>query len=84
MSTTYKIENLTEHTVSIKVVIVEDNGKKTKMRRSYCNSNYDRDELQGLLSAEAFQQIISVWGDTPTVEDLPDPRIPQEENEEEK
>lgn len=74
METQYRIENLGETTVAIRIVTIE-NGKKIKMRRSYCNSNYDRNELLNLLPIELYNQIIEVWGNEATVADLPDPRV---------
>ena len=59
----------------IKLTVTIENGKKIKMRRSYCNSNYDRNELLNLLPIELYNQIIEVWGNEATVADLPDPRV---------
>ena len=73
MKTTYTIENLTNNTVAVKI-IVEDNGKKKKYRRSYCNSNYDRTELQGILPEKLFSNIVAMWGDSAIIPDPQDPR----------
>ena len=85
MKSTYTIENLTNYTVAIKI-LTEDNGKKKKYRRSYCNSNYDRTELQGMLPEKLFSDIIAMWGDSAMIPDLQDPRVAasEEESEEEK
>lgn len=80
MKSTYTIENLTNNTVGVKIV-VEDNGKKKKYRRSYCNSDYDRAELQSILSEEQFSAIIDKWGDTAAIQNLEYPRIIESEDE---
>ncbi len=80
MKTTYTIENLTNNTVAVKI-IVEDNGKKKKYRRSYCNSDYDRAELQSILSEEQFSAIIDKWGYTAVIPDLENPIAAASEEE---
>lgn len=80
MKSTYTIENLTNNTVAVKI-IVEDNGKKKKYRRSYCNSNYDRAELQSILPEEQFSAIIDKWGHTAAIPDLEDPMAAANEEE---
>lgn len=70
--TTYSIEHLTANKVSVRIVI-EENGKKIKMRRSYVNSPYDRAELADMLPANIWQQVRDAWGDEPTISNLPDP-----------
>ena len=80
MKSTYTIENLTNNTVGIKI-IVEDNGKKKKYRRSYCNSQYDRDELQSILSEEQFSAIIDKWGAMAVIPDMEAPRAATSEDE---
>ena len=80
MKTTYTIENLTNSTVGVKIV-VEDKGKKKKYRRSYCNSDYDRAELQNILSEEQFSSIIDKWGNTAAIPNLEYPRIIESEDE---
>ena len=80
MKTTYTIENLTNSTVGVKIV-VEDKGKKKKYRRSYCNSDYDRAELQNILSEEQFSSIIDKWGNAAAIPNLEYPRIIESEDE---
>lgn len=80
MKSTYTIENLTNNTVAVKI-IVEDNGKKKKYRRSYCNSDYDRAELQSILSEEQFSAIIDKWGHTAAIPDLENPMAAASEEE---
>ena len=76
--TTYSIEHLTADRVSVRIII-EENDKKIKMRRSYVNSQYDRAELTNMLSKDLWQQIKNVWGTKPTISNLPDPSQTAEE-----
>ena len=77
--TTYSIEHLTTDRVSVRIVI-EENDKKIKMRRSYVNSQYDRAELTNMLPKDLWQQIKNVWGTKPTISNLPDPSQQTEED----
>jgi hypothetical protein len=74
MKTKHDIEKLTANTVAIRTVVSEGTKIISKSRCSYCNSAHDREILQALLSKTDYNSIIKVWGDTPTVDDLPDPR----------
>lgn len=74
METKHSIEKLTANTVAIRTVVSEGTKILSKSRYSYCNSAHDRGLLQTLLSKTDYDGIIKVWGDTPTVDDLPDPR----------
>ena len=76
--TTYSIEHPTADKVSVRIV-TEENGKKTKMRRSYVNSQYDRAELIGMLPINLWQQVRDAWGAEPTISNLPDPSQTTEE-----
>lgn len=71
----YLIKDLKRETV---VVITkefdDDNELINKERDAYCNSNYDRTELQAKLPADLYNRIIDVWGAVATIPDLPDPR----------
>ena len=74
MKTKHDIEKLTTNTVAVRTTISEGTKILSKTRCSYCNSAHDRELLRALLSKTAYNSIIKVWGDTPTVGDLPDPR----------
>ena len=65
----YTIETLDHTYVTIKVAV---NGEK--IMRTFCNSNYDRNELLNLIPTDLYNRILKVWGETATVADLPDPR----------
>lgn len=64
----YTIVNLDNKYVTFKVAV---NGEK--IMRTYCNSHYDRNELLTKIPDDLYNRILTVWGETPTVEDLPDP-----------
>ena len=65
----YTLENLSDKYVTIKVAV---NGEK--IMRTFCNSNYDRNELLNLIPENLYNRILQTWGETATVADLPDPR----------
>lgn len=62
------IECLNEKYVTLRVTV---NGEK--MLKTYCNSHYDRVELEEKYSHDVYATIIEIWGDTPTIPDLPNP-----------
>lgn len=74
VQTNYKIESLSENNVTIVTKdFIEINGNLTQIgfTKSCCFSNcsYDRNRLESLLPANYFNAIISVWGETPSLED---------------
>lgn len=78
VKTITSITNLTENSVSIlsqQYYIDEENGINEeiegKVRKAYCNSPKGRIELESEVDNSIYSSIISIWGETPTVEDVP-------------
>lgn len=71
------LDFLTEDGVSIlKQTFAEINGEivqiGTNSRTAYTNSPSDRNNIINDLEEKYVNAIFAVWGDTPTIEDLPD------------
>lgn len=66
---TYIIESLTKEFVTFKVI-----GNGEKGIRTFCNSNYDRNELLETIPISLYEKVMNTWGETATIADLPDPR----------
>ena len=81
MVTTEKItlDRLTQDSVSILTQQFDDDGNQvgTNVRCAYMNSPSSREKLQKELSKDKWNELIAVWGDKPTVEDIeiPEPDL---------
>lgn len=71
----YSIHMLTQDSVSIQVVKVIniENAEYTlsSSRKVYVNSNYGRQLLQNEVPGTWASAVFEIWGNEPTVEDLP-------------
>lgn len=67
------LENLSQDSVSVlKKPYVEFMGQRfygTNIRNTYANSPSGRTLIKESLSDDYYNAVISVWGDTPTVDD---------------
>lgn len=81
MVTTEKItlDRLTQDSVSILTQQFDDDGNQvgTNVRCAYMNSPSSRESLHTQLPEDKWNELIAVWGDKPTVEDIeiPEPDL---------
>ena len=75
------LDCLTLDSVSILKQEFDKNGNQVgyNTRRAYMNSDQSREELQQELPEDKYNELLEVWGDTPTVEDYVEPTISLEE-----
>lgn len=76
----YKLKSLNKNSVTVVIenfVNIDGNkypvGKKSVI--CYNNNIADRDTIKNILPENYYNAIIVVWGDTPTVKDIPQPVI---------
>lgn len=75
MDSEISLDNLTTTSVSVKTMnyIMEDNVKYyvgEPHRRAYVNNTSGRTDIDSELSEPYLSAVMTVWGDTPTVEEL--------------
>ena len=76
----YKLRNLNENSVTVVVEnFVEFDGNKYPVGKKsiicYNNNNNDRDVIKTVLPENYYNAVMIVWGDTPKVNDVPQPII---------
>lgn len=67
-----KIDHITRNSVSVVLEVTEEG----EHRCAYANTQPQREELEALLPADLWKELLKIWGDEPAMQ-IPDNLIPQ-------